>query len=184
VVTPGQPASYPWAIPTSIFLAAAVVASWMLVLRQMEQFQAVRDSPRFHAAVNKWEPLVSFKSRTPRSLKRFMNRVRYLAMLQRPPEPVRDTPWNRMTGAYPPSLPDADARPKSTDIPEGVLVALATIQHCYPDALESALPLQSYLKAQPLSPLEQAFFAEYRTWKRLEKYRLRFLEMSRGLRVR
>jgi hypothetical protein len=42
-----------------------------------------KDSPRFRAALDIWSPLVMSIVNTPRSAKRFLNQVRYLAMRQR-----------------------------------------------------------------------------------------------------
>ena len=47
----------------------------------------VYDSREFQEAVDAWCDVVRTRQNTPRSLKRFMNRVRYLAMHQMPPEP-------------------------------------------------------------------------------------------------
>lgn len=47
----------------------------------------VHDSEEFTRAIDAWCDVVRLRRNTPRSLKRFMNRVRYMAMHQMPPEP-------------------------------------------------------------------------------------------------
>jgi hypothetical protein len=42
-----------------------------------------KDSPLFRAALDVWSPLIMAVMNTPRGAKRFLNRVRYLAMRQR-----------------------------------------------------------------------------------------------------
>jgi KAP family P-loop domain len=55
----------------------------------------VQDSPDFEKALVMWVPLIHYVFRSPRSLKRFLNKVRFLAMRQRglsepDPEPLLD----------------------------------------------------------------------------------------------
>ncbi len=45
----------------------------------------IRDSQEFELALATWHPLLFAWRNTPRSIKRYLNRVRYLAMLQRAP---------------------------------------------------------------------------------------------------
>ncbi|HVR11474.1 MAG TPA: P-loop NTPase fold protein, partial [Thermoanaerobaculia bacterium] len=55
----------------------------------------IHDSREFEEALSRWHPLIFSWRNTPRAIKRYLNRVRYLAMLQR--EPVA-TPalWKRL----------------------------------------------------------------------------------------
>jgi photosystem II stability/assembly factor-like uncharacterized protein len=78
-----HPIRYLGALPLVMVWIASLI--WILRLRISV---VVRDSPRFTNALEHWQPVLSQIFRTPRSLKRFMNKVRYLAMLQRfePPE--------------------------------------------------------------------------------------------------
>jgi len=123
------------------------VAVWVLTRRPG---LVVKDSPRFVEALETWHPLVVRRSPTPRSVKRFMNRVRYLAMRQRR---QNDSPpaWRRLLLRFlpaavyrplfgPPPAP-APARPAGGEgsIPDELLVALAAVQHLDPRLLAGEL---------------------------------------------
>jgi hypothetical protein len=116
-----------------VLLAAATI--WVLTtLPQVE----VHDSPEFVQALDAWFPLLHAETPTPRSIKRFLNRVRCYAMRQRPAEPPK-TRW----GAVGDWFRGLVGKPQETDndfrerlkIPERALVALAAIEHVYPDLL-------------------------------------------------
>jgi KAP family P-loop domain/Photosynthesis system II assembly factor YCF48 len=113
-----------WPLP--LFLATIVgVGIWLFTRRPGV---VVHDSEEFVAALEAWQPLLMNYNRTPRALKRFMNRVRYLAMRQRPQE-EEPTMWRMLRAALtgkrmpPPLMPDA------SPIPEPVLVALAALSY-------------------------------------------------------
>ena len=59
--------------------ALMIGLAWMF-LRDRRRERRVHDSPAFQAALNIWCPLVHIRTRSPRELKRFTNRVRYVAM--------------------------------------------------------------------------------------------------------
>ena len=64
-------------------LAPALVTGAIVMLRLLRKTaNETRDSERFTRALEIWTPVVAAKRYTPRSIKRFGNRVRYLAMLQ------------------------------------------------------------------------------------------------------
>ncbi|HYR30047.1 MAG TPA: P-loop NTPase fold protein [Thermoanaerobaculia bacterium] len=69
-----------WPMPLFFVVLILVAAA----LRNRKPGLIVHDSEEFVAALEAWQPLIFAKHRTPRSLKRFINRVRYLAMRQRP----------------------------------------------------------------------------------------------------
>lgn len=112
--------------PVLLFLAAiGAISAWIFLL---PPGLVVRDSAAFAKAVTAWQPLLLAKSRTPRSLKRFLNRVRYLAMRQRVQQ--EELTFGRKVRAVllgqriPPPLV-----PSSEPIPEPALVALAAMYH-------------------------------------------------------
>jgi hypothetical protein len=98
----------------------------------------VRDSEEFTTALATWHPLFFTRHSTPRSAKRFLNRVRYYAMRQRdlPEERCIDriasslVRWRRHESMKPPVAATVDA------IPEPILVALSAIEHAHPKWLE------------------------------------------------
>jgi hypothetical protein len=143
----------------------------------------IHDSPDFEAALRTWHPLVFSYRNTPRSIKRFLNRVRYLAMLQRKQsaEPAR---WasllskllRRPVGVQNP----AEGATARQPIPEDVLVALAAVEHCHPEWLQ-----QSAFFANP-----QTFAGDLPQEVRsalgetpISEYREEYVRMSRGLHV-
>jgi len=83
-VHPGQRAS-PFAVLGWLALAAMppVATAALVVMRLLRSsINETRDSESFRRALEIWTPLVVARHATPRSVKRFGNRVRYLAMLQ------------------------------------------------------------------------------------------------------
>jgi len=69
-----------WGSATLIMLIAVVMSGLGLVRRPNP---VVRDSPAFRDALAIWNPVVATALRTPRAVKRYQNRVRYLAMMAR-----------------------------------------------------------------------------------------------------
>ncbi len=74
--------------PTSPWLLAVVLgvftlgAGGVLVYRARTSANRVDDTPQFAEALRTWLPVVACGGTTPRQIKRFGNRLRYLAMLQ------------------------------------------------------------------------------------------------------
>jgi photosystem II stability/assembly factor-like uncharacterized protein len=174
----------------------------------------VKDSPNFVEALKIWHALVFSRQSTPRSIKRFMNRVRFLAMRQRPTKAevrpsllkklfswrtrVKDQEHAGLTAA-----PEAASEPER--IPDEALVALAALRQFSPQIF-FALP-QSFL-VHPLTlhvidPLtwnmpsdikvetEWKLFVDAQEAHRIRfgdfdvmKYRERFLEMVSEVKVR
>jgi len=88
------------------------------------------DSPQFTSAMNKvWYPLVLAKQNTPRAAKRFVNRVRYLAMRQRGQQ-QKASWWEAIL--FPHRLKDSVIAADWAPIPEPLLVALAAIEQIEP----------------------------------------------------
>lgn len=73
-----------WPSPWPSTLMAAVLIGLAISHFAREREFIVKDSPEFKLALEIWYPAIYAGQGTPRSIKRFMNRVRYLAMRQRP----------------------------------------------------------------------------------------------------
>ncbi len=69
------------AIGLTLVLAFATVAGFVLYRLRAASYH-VADSQRFVDALNTWTPIVEKRRGTPRAIRRFGNRLRYLAMLQ------------------------------------------------------------------------------------------------------
>jgi hypothetical protein len=144
----------------------------------------IHDSPDFEQALRTWHPLVFSYRNTPRSIKRFLNRVRYLAMLQRK-QGMKPARWaailakllRRPVGV---PKPAEGATTAPVAIPEDVLVALAAVEHCHPEWLQQgdffANP-QSFAGSLP----EEVRSALGVT--PISAYREAYVRMSRGLHV-
>jgi len=177
----------------------------------------IHDSREFEEALARWHPLISSGRNTPRAIKRYLNRVRYLAMLQREPERYRNArerfsgwlvrsarikrylnrlrylamlqrlperyrnTWERFSGWLVRSARSAgDGSPRPKTIPEQVIVALSAIDLRHPEWIDNGSPLASQAceaggdeKIASLLPGEPD----------LERYRDRYRELSRGIRV-
>lgn len=144
----------------------------------------VRDSEEFERALAVWHPLVYARRGTPRSIKRFLNRVRYLAMLQRRqgPEP---TPWSRLLDRLRGRAPEP--APAGGDIiPERALVALAALEHHRPEWLQDNdlfMDFPGFLRRADLPPEIQKLANDPDWQLRLFHYWPAYLAMSRGLQV-
>jgi photosystem II stability/assembly factor-like uncharacterized protein len=64
------------------FAPLLAVAGLIVLLLLRGRLYETRDSVQFHEALEIWTPVVASKRGTPRAIKRFGNRLRYLAMLQ------------------------------------------------------------------------------------------------------
>jgi hypothetical protein len=83
-VLPGssaQPEGWIQSWPALLILIWILWFSYDAALRRTQLIS--KDSPLFRVALDVWSPLVMSVMNTPRSAKRFLNRVRYLAMRQR-----------------------------------------------------------------------------------------------------
>ena len=141
--------------PISIFVGLTLVSLWWLLsqMKLLEQLQPTplrpTDSKEFQAALRIWLPLVVEKKQTPRTVKRFVNHVRYLAMLQaeeeEPPlwqqckswftgETVQAPAWPRMQSwlqRSPLPVPAVSQQTPTQQIPESLLVALDSIHYSH-----------------------------------------------------
>lgn len=115
-----------------VFLIAVSIAGVAVWLFTRRPGLVVHDSDEFAAALEAWQPLLVARNRTPRSLKRFINRVRYLAMRQRPQE-EDPTMWRALRAALTGKRIAAPLVPDFEPIPEPVLVALAAMTYASRD---------------------------------------------------
>lgn len=143
VVGAGTRAANP--TPVIVFAAIAlllVLSAWIVINRRPDP--VVRDSEGFKAALRIWKDVVYARRATPRALKRFVNRVRYLAMgqrVERPAGSLLDRMLSAATGAgTPPTTPPDRKRAGAIDDP--TLVALAAIDEVAGDAFVTAPDLE------------------------------------------
>jgi hypothetical protein len=131
------------------------------------------------------------KRNTPRSVKRFMNRVRYYAMRQKPFDRTPSV-LARLLARLGVSVDDAphaaEVEAREPVIPEDILVALSTIQHCYPDWLEDEELFEDfagYLKRQKVLLPEHLkdYLDDLRKSHLFGQYRDVFMNLSAGIRV-
>lgn len=172
-LTPGKRSVLLAALPVLlVVLAVAWVSVWVLTRRPG---LVVKDSPKFIDALKIWHPLVFARSSTPRSVKRFMNRVRYLAMRQRR---QKDDPpaWKRLLTRFSSTEPGAaDAEKEqqvdgAVHIPDELLVALAAIQHFnqrWLTNVEALLPEPS--KEEPSNSVLAGAHCDKDDWALLQK---------------
>jgi hypothetical protein len=171
--------------PLLLFLLLGV---WRFSLRPAV---VVKDSPEFVTALRLWHPVVVAKQNTPRALKRFLNRVRFYAMRQRPSQ--RPVPhWQRLLTWLRQRVGGQPQRPLSTaaepPIPEAFLVALSTIQHCYPEWLQDErlfTDFAGYLKTHEAVLPEEVKNAldAFLKGPPLIAYRRAFMQLSAGIRM-
>jgi len=179
-VEEGQEARLPVWLVALLLIVIVGLGVWRL---SIPPGVVLRDSQEFETALATWHPLVFSFRNTPRSIKRFLNRVRYLAMLQRgqSAEPVgwrAVLAWllRRLAGHLEQTADNRHHAP----IPEDVLVALAAIDHCHPEWLgsnEFFLAPQVVLAGQPIPDEIRA--ALLRT--PLAPYREAYSRMSKGI---
>ncbi len=123
-----KPETSLWTTWLSLLSVAALIAGagwstrdkWLHWLHRHGILQAIRiklggaerkrDTPAFRAALESWHKVIVAGDPTPRGIKRFVNRVRFLAMMEQALE--------------------------SDQIPEGVLVGLAALHHAKVDLPE------------------------------------------------
>lgn len=126
-----------WWGPTAALLAMSLL--WLVGLATRRRNTVVQDSPKFVRALDAVEPLLSARHLTPRLVKRFQNRMRYLAERMRTQQP--DTDWvagllrraGRITGnTFVPNSWFSD-RDRAL-IPEDALILLGAVEIVAPDA--------------------------------------------------
>jgi photosystem II stability/assembly factor-like uncharacterized protein len=183
---------------------AAVPSPWMaswplalLALGAVVMFLSrppivVKDSHEFAAALEAWHPLVFARHSTPRSAKRFVNRVRYYAMRQRdvPEERRLDrlagwlARWRRSRPAEPAGAAAPGTPPDV--IPERVLVALSAIEDAHEEWLKEDRLYkdpEGFLGQHRLPPAVRNALREGALGPELARYREAFERLSAGVRT-
>jgi len=137
-----------WAVPGLLLLFAIVFYFYRL---NVKGFIAslkppdIDDSPKFKQGLDQWHDLITYKSSTPRSIKRFLNRIRFLAMLQGD-EPKVETVIEKLVEKFSESKTkddksggsSSDAQNEKIIIPEDMLVGFAAVENIYPGWFEKA----------------------------------------------
>jgi hypothetical protein len=116
-----------------IALIAFIAVITLFGLFQLPPDPEVEDSEEFADALNTWHPWVTIRRQTPRSVKRFKNRVRYFAMRLRSDEEPQPA-WKRFMQRLKKETTDkSDEHASPADdvsLQEPLLVALGAIHHC------------------------------------------------------
>jgi len=157
----------------------------------------VKDSPEFEIALKIWHSQIHSDQTTPRSIKRFMNRLRYLAMRQRPL--IESAPrWREMIAPFAGKLGIQQPPPAAVEaaemIPEHAMVALAALQQIKPALLHER---EEWLFKYPSNPPDHMCATEedkrlmsallgrigmhavtFGDWKEVGEYRHLFLRMT------
>jgi len=98
-VQPGDEREIPiYAFAVPIGLLASWAAGFALFRLRSNLYQ-VKDSQAFRESLRTWMPLIQQHRRTPRALKRFGNRIRYLAMLQQA-ERFDESRWDALSAVF------------------------------------------------------------------------------------
>jgi hypothetical protein len=167
----------PWFLSYAIVwpVGLAVVLFSASVLSRRRDL-VVKDSAEFRRALQMWHPVVVADHPPPRTLKRFVNRLRYLAMRQRPYPPAPPL-WRALLDRVlhgPPAAP-ANPLPAADRVPESALVALAALEEVVPQAVAGPVDVSQLPPrvATALAEHEQAFGSPIQ-----ERYRAAFVRMT------
>ncbi len=117
----------PWHIGPPA-LVALVLLGFGLALLLRSPVKLTEDSDKFMAALKTWYPLIAASCPTPRTIKRYLNWVRFLAMRYRPSEPEAAGIWTRLSrrlGFV--AKPERPATETEKVFDEDILVALSAI---------------------------------------------------------
>jgi hypothetical protein len=134
IFRPGQEAKTPyWVAFWPLFLLA--FAGIIIFLRHPDV--VLTDSPEFTTALSTWHPLVMAKQNTPRALKRYLNRVRYVAMYIRGGTGEL-TRWKRLISWFrrDGSGQKTENIAQNNSLHESLLVGMAAIHHVNPAWLD------------------------------------------------
>ena len=143
-----------WILSVPLYLAGLFLLLVTNVVLTTRPGVVTRDSKQFTDAMGQvWYPLVLAKQNTPRAAKRFVNRVRYLAMRQRV-QRDKATWWERTL--FPQRLVSPKRSQDATRIPEPVLVAMAALEQMDPEWIYDDKEFQEVLNGSALPPLAAA----------------------------
>lgn len=177
-------------------MAVLAVGLWRLSIRPDV---VTRDSQEFDDALSTWHPLIYARLSTPRHVKRFMNRVRYVAMLQRRDQRditllERALAWigkllPKRRQAAPPgetaAEPAGQERAKPV-IPEAILVALSAIEYTHPEWLRDGKLISDPWGVTANEELPEdiaSLLSDQTTLEELAAYVAQYLEMASGVHV-
>ena len=119
-----------WLLPALCSLGAmAAVIAWRLLSSTV---QLTRDSDDFRTALGIWLPVVASHRHSPRAIKRFGNRMRYMAMLQQG-QTKDDTWWDLIRKRW--AAQGRSEKSQTTPVGRGVLaesqlLALGSLHAC------------------------------------------------------
>ena len=119
--------SWPGKIPY-VLLFMVLLAGWILLFRKPDRI--VEDSKSFRDALQIWQEWLLLRKQTPRTIKRFLNHLRYVAMRYR----VDDEPhslWQRWRWSR------RRYNKEQTVFPEPALVALSILHYIEPSWVSS-----------------------------------------------
>ncbi len=131
-----EPASFAF-----IYVVLALILGFGIWRLSIPTDLVVKDSPEFIDALKIWHPLLIAKRNTPRSVKRFVNRVRYFAMRQSA-ETEPESVWKKL--AVWAGLKQKGATKQAETVPESLLVALSAVHH-----FDSNLLAREHFKQTP-----------------------------------
>jgi hypothetical protein len=174
-----------WMLSLPLYLAAVFLLLVANVVLTTRPGVVTHDSQQFTDAMEKvWYALVLEKQNTPRAAKRFVNRVRYLAMRQRY---YRDQAslWERTL--FPQRLAAPARDEKASRIPEPLMIALAAMEQSDPAWVYDDSVFKNIIEGKnlPVGPLATARdnhrreFSSSKTsqWAFLPNYREAFLKI-------
>ncbi|HYA17380.1 MAG TPA: P-loop NTPase fold protein [Bryobacteraceae bacterium] len=153
---PPTPPAWPLGWPALLILPLMIwalyrVATWRPDLEP-------DDSSEFTSAMDAVLPLILSRTPTPRSVKRFVNRVRYIAMRIRQRQSDDRPLWRRLLSPTPPETQ------KPPSIPDGILVALAALDYWKPSSLDTDADLtQAVSEWAELASFDPAAMSQCRT---------------------
>lgn len=154
-------------------IAGMAVVGVVGLLRQPDV--VVRDSSQFTQALRIWIGQITAKRETARSLKQFINRLRYFAMRMRTEEP-EPTYWDRLLWST--GLWHRPSTTPSTDFKEADLVQWSVLYEVCPAALEneSGVPKE-------IADLMKAHAKQFeRNSEKRDEERNQFRELTNGFR--
>jgi photosystem II stability/assembly factor-like uncharacterized protein len=178
---PADPVRWPRWPYAILALVLAGLGAWRFSL---PPDVVIHDSREFAEALARWHPLIFSWRNTPRAVKRYLNRVRFLAMLQREPA-AAPAVWRRLGGILW-QHPLAHQPPESpAPIPEQVLVALSAIELRQPAWISDTRSFAACAREAggEIPPGIEQLLAEPARAGELEFFRHRYRELARGVRT-
>ena len=133
----GKQAEAPWWSWQVPLVSLIVFGGLVLLIHALRREDpVVRDSKDFNDALDIWVPVVLARTRSPRAVKRFVNRVRYYAMCEARPEPTPT--WKERLFELLGRRPRPAPATQTSRLPETLLVALGAIKEWRPEMLTTA----------------------------------------------